>query len=54
MLKVIGMSSLDDMVAESLPSHLNRPDELNLAEYSRGYSESEFLEHFKCVLASSI
>lgn len=53
MLKVIGASSLDSLIGESLPSHLNRPDELNLAQYSKGYSESEFLEHFKYAPPSS-
>lgn len=47
MLQVVKASSLDDLISTALPPHLRREGTMDLGEYTRGMSESEFLEHFK-------
>lgn len=39
---------MDDLMNSAIPDGLPRLDGLDLGIYTKGMSESEFLEHFKC------
>ena len=48
MCKAIGAKDMDDLMNSAIPDGLPRLDGLDLGIYTKGMSESEFLEHFKC------
>ena len=47
MLKVTGHSSLDDLCRKTVPKEIYMEKSLDLKEYSKGLSETEFLEKIK-------
>lgn len=47
MCEIIGAKDMDDLMNSSIPDGLPRLDGLNLGVYTKGMSETEFLEHFK-------
>lgn len=49
MCEVIGAKDMSDLMNSAIPDGLPRLDGLDLGIYTKGMSESEFLEHFKYV-----
>eukprot|EP00892_Ulva_mutabilis_P002870 jgi/Ulvmu1/12584/UM092_0014.1 len=49
MCKAIGAKDMDDLMDSAIPDGLPRLDGLDLGIYTKGMSESEFLEHFKAM-----
>lgn len=48
MCKVIGAKDVEDLMNSAIPDGLPRLESLEMGVYTKGMSESEFLEHFKC------
>ena len=48
MVAVCGFNSLHEMIEATVPDSIKRAP-MDLGKYQHGYTESEFLEKFKCV-----
>ena len=48
MLKKVGAADLDELMSTAMPVSLRREGLMDLGKYTKGMTESEFLEHFKC------
>lgn len=47
MVAACGFSSLHELIEATVPDSIKRPP-MDLGKYQEGYTESEFLEKFKC------
>ena len=47
MVAACGFTSLHEMIEATVPESIKRPP-MDLGKYQHGYTESEFLEKFKC------
>jgi glycine dehydrogenase len=48
MVKLTNFPSLDALIDATVPKAIRRKDGMDLGEYTQGYTETQFLEKFKC------
>ena len=48
MVAVSGFESVDALITATVPKAIRRPGQMDLGEYTKGYTESEFMAKFKC------
>ena len=47
MVAATGFGSLDELITATVPKAIRREGQMDLGEYTQGYTESEFLAKFK-------
>ena len=52
MVAAVGFKSLHDLIEATVPAAIKRPP-MQLGKYQEGYTESDFLEKFKCAFVHS-
>jgi glycine cleavage system pyridoxal-binding protein P len=52
MVKLTNFASLDALIDATVPTSIRRKDGMPLGEYTKGYTETQFLEKFKYALSN--
>lgn len=47
MVKLTGFESLDALIDATVPTSIRRQGQMDLGAYTKGFTESEFLQRFK-------